>query len=534
MILIRIFNKLAAQWKEIKSHVFLNKAEKEIIRINKTFVSSGSLSPLKILVQMPESYAEYILFSSLIRALKKDYKLDLNWINVNNSFQRAGKTGFLKRNRFFERKWTKLYTSLGGIVAFSHLFYKNRINPQYVLQAEALFQGLKSKADVLAIEIDQIRVGDLVYDTYLRYKPAATVNIEDPFLKEIIILAFHIVSAAKDYLSTSKIDLLITSYGAYIHHGIMVRVALSKNIRVFSFGSLIQIAKEVHINFPLHVKEYFSYPEKFSNLNEDQKALGKKYAREYLENRFSGRKDLSTYYMNTSVFKSETSNAERIFDSSGKKRVVIFLHCFFDSPHEYRRMLYTDFYEWIRRTLVLASNQDYDLYVKPHPNGMPGNDKIVAELKADFPKVQFIPKNVNNLKLIQEGFDLALTVHGTLGHEYPYFGIPVLNAGDNPHAEYDFCVHPKSIEEYEGFLANIDTIPKPNESDREKIHEFYFMHNIYHMPGMLSSEETAFVNSNSRDVRWKEDFDQYVEKCKDPKFLEKMDQLVYRAFKEVF
>ena len=89
-----------------------------------------------------------------------------------------------------------------------------------------------------------------------------------------------------------------------------------------------------------------------------------------------------------------------------KKKVVIFLHCFFDSPHVYRNMLYSDFYEWIGDTLKVASEVSkqgkIDFYVKPHPNGIEGNDEIVEQLKVQFPAIHFINKNVSN-KQPQEG-----------------------------------------------------------------------------------------------------------------------------------
>ena len=534
--------KLFAQLKEFKRHLFLNSSERWLSSYNRSVLNS--LLPtreLKILIQMPESYCELIVFSSVIRSLKREgFCLDLRWINVNNSFQRAGKLGFLKRNRWFERKWTKLYLSHGGKVVFSHLFYRNRLVPVRVNQATAIFESLKSKEALVDLEMDGLRVGDLIYDTYLRYKPAATVDLRDPFLKEILIAALHIVHETRECLDQNKPDLLISSYASYIHHGIMVRAALEKKaekkIKIISFGSYDQIAKEIRPEYPSHVKNYFHYPELFQALSPDEQKQAKEKALGYLEKRFGGKKDLAMYYMASSAFtreSSEQTTGEMIFKPTGRKRIVIFLHCFFDSPHGYRRMLYPDFYEWLSQTLQLLENSESDVYVKAHPNGVPGNEEIIERIAKKFPQVTFIHKRTNNTKMIQEGFDLGVTVHGTLAHEYPYFGIPVLNAGDNPHIDYDFCTHAKTREEYERYLRNIELVRKPTEQDREKILEFYYMHNIHPFPGRRTIEEMAFVNLNTREVIWEEDFKSHIEKCKDPKFIQKLEQLIQQSFKEV-
>ena len=42
-----------------------------------------------------------------------------------------------------------------------------------------------------------------------------------------------------------------------------------------------------------------------------------------------------------------------------------------------------------------------------------------------------------------------LTVFGTIGFEYAYYSIPVINASlNNPHIDFDFNHNPKTITDY--------------------------------------------------------------------------------------
>ena len=52
-----------------------------------------------------------------------------------------------------------------------------------------------------------------------------------------------------------------------------------------------------------------------------------------------------------------------------------------------------------------------------------------------------------------------LTVYGSVGLEYAYFNIPVINASiNNPHGNYNFNLNPQSIEEYEKLILSIKDI----------------------------------------------------------------------------
>ena len=71
----------------------------------------------------------------------------------------------------------------------------------------------------------------------------------------------------------------------------------------------------------------------------------------------------------------------------------------------------------------------------------------------------------------------ALTVYGSIGHEYPLFEIPVINASiNNPHSSYNFNINAKSKKELENKIINIRKLKKPiNQKIKNEIYEFYYM-----------------------------------------------------------
>jgi len=103
---------------------------------------------------------------------------------------------------------------------------------------------------------------------------------------------------------------------------------------------------------------------------------------------------------------------------------------------------------------------------------------ILANFLKDKPEFKLIPPETSHFQLIKEGINCVLTVHGTIGWEYAYFKIPVINASiNNPHICYDFNLHPKSLNEYEKMILNFSKY-KINYNRRD-ICEYYFMHNLF-------------------------------------------------------
>jgi len=136
-----------------------------------------------------------------------------------------------------------------------------------------------------------------------------------------------------------------------------------------------------------------------------------------------------------------------------------------------------DFYEWLCYLGKISEKTDYDWYLKIHPDPWPGTLETIQGILAEFPRITLIPHETSHHQLVKEGIDFVLTAYGSVGHELPALGVQVINAGYNPHVAYDFNWHPKSLEEYEYYLLNLDKLHK--EINLEELYEFYYMHHYY-------------------------------------------------------
>jgi len=426
------------------------------------------------------------------------HKFQLDIRSVVNSFDYKN----IWINKFFNKylTTTKLFNSFGAPNSLNYYSLSGAETRACKEVAIDIFNTIETKADLLSVRIDGIAVGDLIYDSHLRMYKLAAVDINDPRLKKTIYDA-HIISAScKKYLNKNNVKMLVMLHAVYIQHGILVRHALSKNIPTYIYGyregRLLQKLSKEHFYQSMNHHKYRAI---FSNLPNKRIALEK--ARKSLDDRFLGVIDPGISYMRKSSY-GDYDKSNKIFNESKRQRVVIFLHCFFDSPHIYKDMLFNDFYEWLDFTLEVASNSNYDCYVKPHPNGLVGNEEIENHFINKFKKVKFLDKSISNRKLISEGFDLGVTLYGTIAHELAYHAIPVLASGDNPHANYSFCYQSKTLEDYKKKLSEPSLVP--NNIVKAEVEQFFYMHYIYHADVFLKVKgnwSKVLEKNESKDSR---------------------------------
>ena len=86
--------------------------------------------------------------------------------------------------------------------------------------------------------LKNIYAGDLIGDTYLRFKNTPKINLKDWFLKDVIWRAFAIENLFENLIQekANKKYYLFGTYGTYINHGIPLRIACKKNIFAMTLG----------------------------------------------------------------------------------------------------------------------------------------------------------------------------------------------------------------------------------------------------------------------------------------------------------
>lgn len=218
----------------------------------------------------------------------------------------------------------------------------------------------------------------------------------------------------------------------------------------------------------------------WEQLTPNEQEYGIKWAKEHIKRRLlGGTEEVACTSKNNFTF-AERKSDTRILEDNKKIKVIICPHIFEEDCYACGEQIFdNNYFSWLCHLGELSAKKpEYDWYLKMHPCAQ-RRDFIIIDMILDrYPQIKKIPANVSPMQLKEEGANFALTVYGTIGHEYPEIGIEVINAGVNLHSSFDFNWNPKTKAEYDNLILNLDQLNK--KEDMEGLYQFYSMYYLFY------------------------------------------------------
>jgi hypothetical protein len=370
--------------------------------------------------------------------------------------------------------------------------FRNRARREAAAKAQCVLESTKDPDCFERIEINGIVIGDLVYDLYTRRTSEPTLDFSDARLEDTLAECIGYVRFWQAYFDRFDVKAVCISHSVY-HLGILSRIAISRNVPSYQVT-----AESIHYlsdKFPMAYTENKNYPQKFNQFSTEEQSHARTLAAERLDLRFSGRVGIDMPGTSISAYGDGALVGEtpRMIQNSKNLKVLVATHDFFDSPHSFGYNLYPDFLIWMRRLGQLSQQVNYDWYIKTHPVIQGRGDEILEDFISEFPNFTVLPASTNHHQIISEGIDVALTVYGTIGMEYPALGVPAIAASVNgPHSAYSFCYTPNTREDYEQTILNLrDNLYAP---DASQVREYYFLHYIYQLKTWVYQDYDAYLD----------------------------------------
>jgi hypothetical protein len=337
-----------------------------------------------------------------------------------------------------------------------------------------LRSNVKTKKDLFDIKINGVWIGIDIYETYLK-KGNPTIDFEDNVLWDTLEEGIELLLFWNDFFSKNNVSGVVLSHDCYTHMNILAKIAYKANVPVYLPYSLgIQKSDRQFSVYENRFKNYRGY---FNNLSDREKQDARQWGKERLDLRLSGQVGVDMCYSTISAFIPPNDDT-KILCTSSKIKVLIAVHDFYDNPHGYGGMLFTDFYVWLEFLADISNQTNYDWYIKTHPDT---SQQTLDVLEGDLlknSKIKLIPKNTSFPQLAKEGLDFVLTCFGSVGHELPLLGVQVINAStNNPHIAYNFNWHAKSVNHYKKLLLNLSSLNI--NVDLNEMYEFYYMNYKY-------------------------------------------------------
>jgi hypothetical protein len=349
--------------------------------------------------------------------------------------------------------------------------YQNLTNKVF----KKVVNKIKNKNDLLDLKLKNILIGDLIYDSYLKKYKKETIDINSKMFINFLKISLDYFFFWIEQFKLNNIKSVISSQSVYLS-SLPLRISTSKNLL-----SLVANPERLYHLTKKNIysdKEFQLFNKLKKNINKKNLIKGIKISEKKIKKRFQGKLGSDLSYLSKTAYGKFVG--KRILKINKKFKVLIAPHSFSDAPHQLGKHLFPDYYEWLN--FVISNTSDkYDWYIKCHPNFVDYFDNTLSIVKRMIKKnnnIKYLKPNISHRQLIKEGIKAVVTCHGTIGSEYPYFNLKVVNASNsNPHVNYRFNLNPKNKNQLKKILNNLE-----NEKIRiikREILEYYFMKNIY-------------------------------------------------------
>ncbi len=428
-----------------------------------------------ILIEINNFYPNHILYSYLSNLLSQKYEAQIVGYQPNraNSITKKFKSFLL---RCIPLSRVSIYKSFGlkeflNLNDFKYNIDSNKIKRQYNL----IIKEINYKK-ILNLKLENIYIGDLLYDDFLRKHLVGRVDLNDKvFLNHLyeFIKTFYLWLY---YFKKKKVKSIILSHDVY-EYALPLRIAQNFLIpsyipdpyRLFCFNKKKnytldqQMQKEINNSLTANEKRYL--------LQIAKKKMKKKFSS---KNNFI---EFSEKNIITRDIKSFLRNHKNFFETK-KTNILVACHCFYDAPHAFGNFFYDDFVDWLENLGKISEKTNYNWYLKKHPHSLNHNlaNKILGNFIYKYKKFKIIPEDIDNRSL-KNYVDIVLTVHGSVAFEMAYLNKPVILASKPDHLKnFNFCIKPKNKFDYENILSDLEKIKiKINKND---IFKFYYLNYI--------------------------------------------------------
>jgi len=394
------------------------------------------------------------------------------WLAINSSLAHeiARELGAAPKVFAFRRPSKSSITIHEAFGLRSFLIIRLNLTSWKMLQKEyaKILKHLDSKAKLIDYKIRDIPLGLDIYESVLRLG-RETVSLQDLQTYRVIYLALKQYCYFEPLFATKKIAAVLVSHDNYIGPGLLAHMA-------FSFKTPVILANSLSLSMPTAPFQLYEKLERFGiyakEIPSRDLSAGISWAKSELNERITGELGVGMDYQKKSAFTSH--KLDRQTSDTENTKVLILTHDFFDNPHGYRRMLFDDFYLWLKFLAEVSIETNYEWYIKIHRDYSNLEFQIIKIFVSKHPNIKLVHSETSYHQLREEGITFALTCYGSAGHELPLLGFTVINASYNSHIAYSFNIHAKNLDEYRQILLDL-----PNRAltsiDFNDVYEYYFI-----------------------------------------------------------
>lgn len=329
---------------------------------------------------------------------------------------------------------------------------------EFEQQARELLASVRTQAEFLSLVLPDEFPAAILYDWLLKKQRSATVDLAHPALQSDVARALQTIHAGRCLVEQVRPSLLVVSHSVSVDFTALSWAAIRLGIPVVIGHGEYGLCRYWKVRRPDDLPMCANVPtagdiEKLSSVQrESLHAVGSAY----LDQRMTGAaRDLGSKYAFCDADKIDREAIHRIFGwDDDRPLIAIYSMSWFDFPHIYGNLFFTDPLDWVKSTIEQISRIDsVHWLLRPHPCDAWYKAMTLADLLPDV-----MPAHMGLAPLGWNGADVAssvdglVTLYGTAGIEFAAQGKPVLVGGQAWYDQCGFVICPRSRDEYFGLL----------------------------------------------------------------------------------
>ncbi len=170
-----------------------------------------------------------------------------------------------------------------------------------------------------------------------------------------------------------------------------------------------------------------------------------------------------------------------------KKTAVIFSHIAWDAAFFFGSCLFDDFEHWLFETVKYAAANcpDMNWIVKLHPFNVFKLQREGVSEESEMKLLRALMPLPDHVKIMRANTDIntqslfplvdyVLTVNGTVGMEFPCYGVPALLGGTGRYNGRGFTIEPQTRDEYFAAMRTLHTIPKLDRETQNRARRYFY------------------------------------------------------------
>jgi len=377
---------------------------------------------------------------------------------------------------------TELYKHL---MVDYELIQKNRSLKNIILEDKIIF--LKSMPDIVFnilrcafvkfedLVVDfcykNVKIGDLIYDTYIRENKRFIHPKKDFLLFALMIKATLMVNIAIDSIKCNKIDIILSSSNAYLtYEAIFLRVSQQRCLlTLIAFNHRLKVVslENLYEHRDFATKDDIKEVEVYKNWKFEYEKM--------INDRITG-KDLILEFNNSNYLESsknlEIFKQDILLTKRDRLIGLFYPHIFSDSNHQHGPFAFRDYYTHFNESLkVMSENTNVVWLVREHPTSDKYNEKgLVTEaiLNLNAENILIVPEGIPNYALFEIG-NFVVTGRGSVGLEIVSQGLPVITAGNSIYSDLGISHQFDVRQNYLDFLRKIRKVQDIKKPNRKQI-----------------------------------------------------------------